>query len=114
LSKENLIKSKKHSLSENRSKKGRDMKENTDTETRAHESIMEYTEILYSSDSRLKKHTAIGKEKKEASKRTSWENIRTIEQNIDGIDKKRVEISPGIQSNKEMDRKIDRLFHRKK
>jgi hypothetical protein len=77
--------------------------------------IKEYNETLFSMDSSLKPAKKYSGEGKEPLKRTSWENPRTIEQNIDTMKKTHSEAS-GIDSRKDIDvdRKVDQILLKKK
>jgi hypothetical protein len=75
--------------------------------------IKEYNETLFSVD--IKPAKKYGDERKEPLKRTSWENPRTIEQNIDTMKKTQSETS-GIDMKKDIDvdRKVDQILLKKK
>jgi hypothetical protein len=77
--------------------------------------IMEYNETLYSINSSSKPEKKPGIETKEPMKRTSWENPKTIEQNIDTMKKTQPETSaPCGHDSDNIDRKVDQILLKKK
>ena len=77
--------------------------------------IKEYNETLFSIDSTLKPAKKYSEEGKESLKRTSWENTRTIEQNIDTMKKTQSEpFRIDSQKNIDVDRKVDQILLKKK
>jgi len=75
--------------------------------------IKEYNETLYSINSSAKPQKKPSQETKEAPKRTSWENPRTIEQNIDTMKTPQPE-SARTQENDDIEKKVDQILLKKK
>jgi hypothetical protein len=76
---------------------------------------MEYNETLYTTDSSVKPEKKSGSEIKGTRKRTSWENPRTIEQNIDTMKKAPSELSETCsQKDTDVDKKVDQILLKKK
>jgi len=80
------------------------------SETEKEEPITEYRETLYSRDA--ERPVATSQTEKKPLKRTSWENAKTIEQNVDLIRKKRE--STKATSHQSVEEKVDRLLTKKK
>lgn len=77
--------------------------------------IKEYNETLYSKGYIQKKPTTIPSERKQSWKRFSWENLVTIEHNVDTIECKETEVSETrIQASDDIDQKVDRTLIKKK
>ena len=73
-----------------------------------------YNEILYTKDYKLK-NAAIPSERKQPVKRLSWENIDTIEQNVDNIGYKKTDTNKTrSESFEEIDQKVDHIIIKKK
>ena len=83
--------------------------------TQEEKPIMEYNETLYSINSSPKQEKKPGLTTKEPLKRTSWENPRTIEQNIDTMKKTQPETSaPCLQDTDNIEKKVDQILLKKK
>jgi hypothetical protein len=77
--------------------------------------IKEYNETLYSKGSVQKQPAIAPPASKQPLKRTSWENTKTIEQNIDTMGRKQTEQQGiRIQTNNDTDKKVDYLLLKKK
>jgi hypothetical protein len=77
--------------------------------------ITEYNETLYSANTSVKPVKKPGMEMKEPLKRTSWENPRTIEQNIDTMKKTQPEtLAPCSQDTDNIEKKVDQILLKKK
>ena len=77
--------------------------------------IKEYNETLYSKGSVQKKPATTLQEKKQPLKRTSWENAKTIEQNIDTMGRKQTEQPrTQTQTSNDTDKKVDCILLKKK
>ena len=77
--------------------------------------IKEYNETLYSKGSVQKQPTTTFPEKKQPLKRTSWESARTIEQNVDTMERKQTELSgTRTQTSSDTDKKVDFILLKKK
>ena len=77
--------------------------------------IKEYNETLYSKGSVQKQPATSFPEKKQPLKRTSWESARTIEYNVDDMERKQTEL-PGTrtQTSSDTDKKVDFILLKKK
>ena len=74
-----------------------------------------YNETLYSKDFIQKKPATKLSEKKQSLKRSSWENIGTIEHNVDDFESKKNEVRRArIQTSDDIDQKVNRILHKKK
>jgi hypothetical protein len=77
--------------------------------------IKVYNETLYSKDFIQKKPATKLSEKKQSLKRSSWENIGTIEHNVDDFESKKNEVKGArIQTSNDIDQKVNRVLHKKK
>jgi hypothetical protein len=77
--------------------------------------ITEYNETLFSIDSKIKTDKKSSPEKKEPLKRTSWENPKIIEHNIDTMKKTQTESSSSYsQENINIEKKVDQILLKKK
>jgi hypothetical protein len=77
--------------------------------------VTEYNETLFSRDTPIKKEKKTGEQIREPTKRTSWENTKTIERNIDTIDKTHPQPYKGYSKEDiDLDRKIDQILSKKK
>jgi len=78
-------------------------------------SVKVYNETLYSEGFIQKKPTTRSIERKQPSKRLSWENLVTIEHNIDAIECKKTEVrGTRMQVSDDIDQEIDRIFSQTK
>lgn len=78
--------------------------------------IKEYQETLYSKDTTGKQQVIQVEEKKKPVKRTSWENVDTIEQSVDAMEEKPMK-SRGRETgcgSKVLEKKVDRIILKKK
>jgi len=72
--------------------------------------MIEYHETLYSKDSKLKKHS---KFQQAYSDQRIWRDVNSIEENIDGLDKSKLESSaPQLDNN--INKTVDKLLSKKK
>jgi hypothetical protein len=77
--------------------------------------VTEYNETLFSRDTPTKKEKKPGEEIREPVKRTSWENPKTIERNIDTMNKTRPQPYRGYsKEDVDLDKKIDQILSKKK
>jgi len=77
--------------------------------------VIEYRKTLYSEGYAPKKDKISSKTNEEPWKRRSWENMSTIEKNVDGISKKKMETKTSIQTkSSDTDKKVDKLLSKKK
>jgi hypothetical protein len=77
--------------------------------------IKVYNEMLYSKEFIQKKPTIMPSEKKQSLKRSSWENLRTIERKIDDRECKNTEVSGNrIQTSYDINQKVDHVLTKKK
>jgi hypothetical protein len=77
--------------------------------------IKEYNETLYSKGSVQKKPATTLQEKTQPLKRTSWENVKTIEQNIDTMGRNQKEQPrTQTQTSNDTDKKVDFILLKKK
>ena len=83
----------------------------SETEQEPEESKMiEYHETLYSTDSKSKKQS---KFQQAYSDQRIWRDLNAIEENIDGLDKTKVE-SPTSQLDEDINKTVDKLLSKKK
>jgi hypothetical protein len=76
--------------------------------------IKVYNETLYSKGFIQKKPVTIKSERKHPLKRSSWENLGTIERNIDDIEYKKIEERGArIQTIDDIDQKVDCVLYTK-
>ena len=77
--------------------------------------IKEYNETLYSKGSVQKQPSMTVPEKKQPLKRTSWESARTIEYNVDDMERKQTELpATRTQTSSDTDKKVDFILLKKK
>ncbi|VVB61370.1 Uncharacterised protein [uncultured archaeon] len=73
-----------------------------------------YSETLYSKGFEQKKPAQTLPQKKQSSKRSSWESLGTIEHYIDNMESKQTEvIGTRTQTSNDIDQKIDRILSKK-
>jgi hypothetical protein len=77
--------------------------------------VLEYNETLYSKGSLVKKPTSSQELQQETKYRTTWENPRTIEENVDRIGTRKEEgFSTHPEVSDQIEKKVDRLIAKKK
>jgi len=77
--------------------------------------IKEYNETLYSKGFIQKKPATMPSESKQSLKRSSWENLGTIEHNVDDFERKKNEVrGTRIQTSEDIDQKVDHILYKKK
>jgi hypothetical protein len=77
--------------------------------------IKMYNETLYSKGFIQKKPASILSERKQPLERSSWENLGTIEHNVDDIECKKTGVrETRTQASDDIDQKVDRILYRKK
>jgi hypothetical protein len=77
--------------------------------------VKEYNETLYSKGSVQKQPAMTPPASKQPLKRTSWENAKTIEQNIDTMGRKQTKLPrTQTQTSNDTDKKVDYLLLKKK
>ena len=77
--------------------------------------IKMYNETLYSRGFIQKKPATMSSERKQPLKRAKWENLGTIEHNIDDIECKTTGVrGTRTQASDDIDQKIDRILYQKK
>ena len=77
---------------------------------------IEYHETLYSKGHAPKKTKVFSEKEEKPCRRSSWENMNTIEKNIDTIDKKKTSTTSKARSAEisNIDNKVDKLLTKKK
>lgn len=77
--------------------------------------VKEYNETLFSRNPPIKTGKKHCEDLKEPVKRTSWENTKTIERNIDTMNKTHPQPYTGyLQEGPNLDKKIDQILLKKK
>jgi hypothetical protein len=77
--------------------------------------IKMYNETLYSKGFIQKKPVTMPPERKQPLKRSNWENLGTIEHNVDDIEcKKTGVIGTRTQASDDIDQKVDHILYKKK
>ena len=83
----------------------------SETEQESEDSKMiEYHETLYSKDSKSKKHS---KFQQAYANQRIWRDLNAIEENIDGLDKSKLELSTS-QLDSDINKAVDKLLSKKK
>ena len=75
--------------------------------------MIEYHEMLYSKDSKSKKHSKSQQTHKPLSDQRIWRDVNTIEENIDDLDKSELESSTS-QLDDDINKTVDKLLSKKK
>ena len=77
--------------------------------------VMEYNETLYAQAGPVRKPSYASESRQEMKYRASWENPSTIEENVDRIEKRKVDsLSSHPDVDNQIERKVDRLISKKK
>jgi len=75
--------------------------------------MVEYHETLYSKDSKSKKLSKSQQTHKSPSDQRIWRDVNSIEENIDGLDKSKLE-SSAPQLDNDINKAVDKLLSKKK